>query len=396
MLAALTIRITGLNWRVLRLKTFFLVVFALVLPVAKSATVAKVELLRTPEGGIQPQAMVDAKGLLHLVYYKGDAKAGDIFYVRRDPGAATFSQPMRVNANPGAAIAIGTIRGAQMALGKNHRVHVVWNGNSEARGHHGAPLWYTRLNDAGTAFEPERDLITYAAGLDGGSSVAADPFGNVSVVWHAHEPGAPEGEANRAVFVARSIDEGKTFAREERATRKQTGACGCCGLKAFADSKGAVYILYRGAMEKVNRDEILLLSPKPGAPFEVANTHPWLIASCPMSSASFYEAKGATLAAWETASQVYFTRISAGSVVAPMAPPGQAKRKHPVAVANHRGETLVAWTEGTGWQKGGAVAWQLFDSNDKPTAEQGKQEGVPVWSLITSFAQPDGRFVVVY
>jgi len=37
-----------------------------------------------------------------------------------------------------------------------------------------APVLYTRLNDRGTGFEPERNLINFAAGLDGGSSVAAD------------------------------------------------------------------------------------------------------------------------------------------------------------------------------------------------------------------------------
>jgi len=90
------------------------------------------------------------------------------------------------------------------------------------------PLLYTRLNDAGTEFEPERNLITYAYGLDGGSSVAADPQGNVYVIWHAPQLGNTNGEAGRAVFVARSNDEGKTFQRESLATSDSTGACGCC------------------------------------------------------------------------------------------------------------------------------------------------------------------------
>src|SRR5213078_2664353 len=105
-----------------------------------------------------------------------------------------------------------------------------------------SPLLYTRLNDAGTAFEPERNLITYAAGLDGGGSVAADNQGNVYATWHAATPGNTNGEAGRAVFVARSSDEGKTFQREETVTSKATGACGCCGMRAFADQAGAVYI----------------------------------------------------------------------------------------------------------------------------------------------------------
>ena len=42
-------------------------------------------------------------------------------------------------------------------------------------------MLYTRLNDAGTAFEPQRDLIRMARGLDGGGAVAADGVGNVYV-----------------------------------------------------------------------------------------------------------------------------------------------------------------------------------------------------------------------
>jgi hypothetical protein len=54
-----------------------------------------------------------------------------------------------------------------------------------------------------------------------------------------------------------------------------------------------------------------------------------------------------------------------------------------VAVAvNGRGEMLLAWTEGTGWKKGGALAWQLFDKTGKATATKGRKEGgVPVWGL---------------
>ena len=147
-----------------------------------SAEVGRVQLTRTPHGGIQPQAMVDAKGVLHLIYLKGDPKAEDVFYVRQEPGQETFSSPLQVNSRPGSAMAIGTIRGAQLALGKSGRVHVAWNGSGSAENHAGAPMLYARLNEAETAFEPERDLITYAAGLDGGGSVAADPEGNVYVM----------------------------------------------------------------------------------------------------------------------------------------------------------------------------------------------------------------------
>src|SRR5690349_8089525 len=36
---------------------------------------------------------------------------------------------------------------------------------------------------------------------------------------------------------------------------KKAKATNCCGMKAFADANGAVYVLYRGALEMSHRDE---------------------------------------------------------------------------------------------------------------------------------------------
>jgi hypothetical protein len=63
---------------------------------------------------------------------------------------------------------------------------------------------------------------------------------------------------------------------------------------------------------------------------------------------------------------------------------------------NARGETLLAWTEGMAWKKGGSLAWQIFDKRGNPQGEMGHADGVPAWSLIAAFARPDGGFAVVY
>ncbi|MBI5773704.1 MAG: hypothetical protein HZA89_08175 [Verrucomicrobia bacterium] len=378
-----------------------LLCLAIFLPASLSAAVTPpVKLLRTPNGGLQPQAVAGADGTVHLIYHAGPEMGGDVFYTRAAAGSDAWAKPIQVNRQRGSAIAAGTIRGAQLALGKNGRVHVVWNGSAKTLGvsNEKAPLFHARLNDAGTAFEPERNIITFAYGLDGGSSVGADDAGNVFVVWHGRVPDGARGEEGRGVFLAKSADEGKTFLRERQINPATSGVCPCCGVKAFAGPGGTVAVLYRLAKSGLVRDEQLLLSRDGGQTFQVAASDPWKIGQCPMSSSSLTLAKSGVLAAWETAGQVSGALLDSTrpELKTRFTPEGAGQRKHPVIAGNPRGEVLLAWTEGTGWKRGGRLAWQLFDAGGKPTAEKGARDGVPAWGLATAFAQPDGNFVVVY
>ena len=357
--------------------------------------------IRTPHGGIQPQAVVDSNGGVHLIYFQGKASGGDIFYVRQKQGGETFTDPIPVNSEAGSAIATGTIRGAHLALGRNGRMHVAWNGAKPVAGasYKGVPMWYARLDDSGGRFEPQRNLITFAGGLDGGGSVAADAAGNVYVLWHGSAPDNSAGEPGRAVFIAKSADGGRTFSTEKAVSPKASGACGCCGMRAFTDRTGNLFALFRGASTMMDRDEVLMVSRNQGERFDVLNRSPWSIAACPMSSAAFCESKAGVFAAWETTGQIQFAAVDTATGLAgkPASPPGTAKRKHPAIASNHRGEVLLAWTEGTGWQRGGALAWQVFDASGKPIGEKGRvADGVPVWGLVAAIARPDGSFVIFH
>jgi hypothetical protein len=197
--------------------------------------------------------------------------------------------------------------------------------------------------------------------------------------------------------VARSTDDGATFQREERANAKPAGACGCCGMKAYADSKGTVYILYRAA-DGISRDMTLLVSRNHAVSFELATVNKWMINACPMSSCSFAERGSGVVAATEREGQVGFNSIEPETlkISGPASFPGGEKRRHPAVASNSEGDVVLTWTEGTAWEKGGALAWQLFDKNGKATAEKGRVDGVPVWSLPTVFAGVDGRFEIIY
>jgi hypothetical protein len=362
----------------------------------------KVSLQRTPDNGIQPQAVVDSKGIVHLLYYKGDPMAGDIYYVRQNSDGKLLTPPIRVNSHPGSAIAMGWVRGAQIAVGKGDRVHAIWNGSSKAepKGPGGNPMLYTRLNDEGTAFEPQRNLITWAGGIDGGGTLTADNQGNVYVFWHASA--GTEEEARRSVFLARSTNEGRNFLKEVKVNPNQTGACACCSMKAFIDARGLLYVLYRAAGENVNRDTTLLISHNKGKSFEQKTLARWKLDACPLTVYSITQGPSATapiLGAWKNQEQVYYAalNIEGKSLSGPISPAGSGNnRKYPVIVANAKGETLFAWTEGTAWGKGGSLMWQVFDQNGKPVGEKGYSDGVAPWSLLTAFAQANGNFVLMF
>ena len=363
-----------------------------------------VSVRHVPNGGIQPQLLTDRAGTLHLLYYAGDPAHGDLYYVKSSDAGHTWTSPLRVNSSPGTAIALGTIRGGQIAIGRRGRVHVAWNGSSLAEslgrknpepGQAGAPMLYSRLNDTHTAFEPERNLMTGTFGLDGGGTIAADASGYVYVAWHARVPGATAGESGRRVWIATSSDDGKTFTGERPATHEPTGVCGCCGMTMYSDSHAILRVLYRSATEGVHRDIYLLTSRDRARTFADRKLDIWDINACPMSSMAFAEGAGKVEGSWETAGQVYFERLT-DTNASPISAPGPGKsRKHPRLSVASNGETLFVWTDGTGWNRGGSVGWQLYDPTEKLTAEKGTVAGVPAWSFAAGAETAQG-FLILY
>jgi hypothetical protein len=111
------------------------------------------------------------------------------------------------------------------------------------------------------------------------------------------------------------------------------------------------------------------------------------------------EGQSGVVAAWETDGQIFYAGIKPGtaSFTAPQHAPGDGKdRKHPALAINARGEMILVWTEGTGWEKGGALAWQVFDKSGKPTEDKSRVDGaIPVWGLPTVVAT-DGGFTIIH
>ena len=323
-----------------------------------------VEVLQVPDGGIQPMAEIDEVGTIHLVYFTGDPMAGDVFYVEKPRHATDFTEPVRVNSQRGSVIATGTVRGAQMALGRDGRVHVAWMGSAKALPSGPgdlSPMLYARSTDLGTGFEKQRNVVRHAFGLDGGGTLAADAEGHVHVLWHAPDTGLV-GEAHRRVWLTTSIDDGQMFVREVPIA--DMGVCGCCGMTAIVSPGGRLHVLYRGFNSPDHLDMYLLTSRSPGSGFDRELLESFQIAACPMSTASAAATDNKVLVAWETDGDVAWTRVDhiAETRSAPVHPPGAGEhRKHPVLAIDPTGHAMLVWTEGMAWARGGTLHWQGFE-----------------------------------
>jgi len=364
---------------------------------------APIEFLRLPPGGMQPQLAVDTRQDIHCLWLDGEPASANVRYARIDSTNGFPTRQIQVNSQAGSALAIGTIRGPQFALGPSGTVHVVWNGSGTAtpKPPKGSPLLYSRLVPGSAGFEPQRNLIHGTADLDGGGGIAADPAGRVFAFWHAGDGQMQTREDRRKVYVAESIDDGATFSPERPITR-DGGACGCCGLRAGTDSAGQLFVTYRGARELIHRETIVLQSNDAGVSFQSSPLQDWATGSCPMSLPAIGRNGLTTQIAWETEGRIYLQTFPAGPSPStlPAAPqaavvPGPGARL-PALASNSRGETLLVWTEGTGWNRGGRLGWRLLDRFGTPTSQGGVREGIPVWSYAAVVARPDNSFLVVY
>ena len=377
------------------------------LPLALCAAVASagpVTLLEVPNAGVQPQALVDAGGKLHLLFLAGPAGESDVFHTTLNPRTKAFAKPTRVNHTAGNAVAMGSIRGAQGAWGRDGRLHVVWNASvPDADGKSHMEVCYTRSDSTGEKFEPERGLMHAGKFLDGGATIAADQQGNVYVLWHAMPleatPDAGHGEASRIIYLAKSSDDGRTFTKDAPCTDAAAGICACCSMRATTLASGELVVLYRSA-DGSGRSMQSLRSTDHGAHFKVTELQPWLINACPMSSSGLHPTPQGVMAAWETDSTIWTANLDGASMTPRKI--STTGSKHPSLARDEHGRTLLTWARDTGWQRGGTLAWSLLDAQGKVSIEstansaQDANLKVPVWSFPAAAFVKGLGFVIVH
>ncbi len=347
----------------------------------------EVEVLRAPEGGSIPQVVIDGAGTLHLIYYTGSMTSGDLWHVTRAADAADWSTPHRVNSDPHGVSGLGPIDGGQLAIGPDGLLHATWFHKDPTRFH------YSRTDHTGL-FQPQQTLSMHdEGGVESAPTVTVDDAGNVYVFWHAD----PVEDAQRRVYMAVSRENGALFDLPRAISPPAEGACGCCGLRAATDGAGVVYVSYRGAAENIRRGMRLLTSTDMGRTFADQLVDPWELNACPIATTTLSAGPDRTLVAWETDGQIYVADVD--RLDESWSPPGEAefRRKNATVAANDRGDVLLAWGDGPGWQSGGTLHWQVFDRTGRPRGDAGVGPSpIPARSVPTIAVRADGSFVLVF
>jgi len=334
----------------------------------------RVTVIRVPTAGQAQKALVGSEDTIHLLLDLPDGPR----YVKSEDEGRTFSEPIAIvdaaSQKPGL-----TFQAADLAIGKDGRVHVAMANNAWKLKLPEADwgLYYTSLVPGAKAFSPVRNLNQKPSE---GFSLAADERGAVTACFLSGK-----------LFTMESSDNGETFIASAE-FNPVWNPCDCCTTSAAYGADGKLAVLYREETDN-ERDMFVVFSDRRNATkplrTRVSGT-PWKIAGCPMTYFTIVRAGTGYVAAWPTKGQVYFARLDKGGG---LLPPGEIRtpgtsgmRNSLLALTATDGATLIAW------KNKDVLGWQLYDAKGQPQGEPAS--ATSPGSGAAGVVLQDGRFLV--
>lgn len=353
-----------------------------------------VHVVQAPAGCFVPDVVLDARGVLHMVY----ALRQNAYYVQSRDNGATLTAPVQINTAGTVEFKMGE-RGPKVAVGSDGGIHVVW-----------VDCWapgvktfvrYAHSQDGGRRFSPQR-AVSSMNGVDG-VTVTADGLGHVLVFWHVAHP--PQQEIPQATWLhlARSTDNGRTFLADEHVQiANHSGlACSMCMMRARIAADGQATLVFRGAERNI-RDFHVLKGPADGNRFTSirVNEDNWELNKCPMCGPELTPGPdGRQVCAFMSRHRVYWTVSDARLTRFQLhvaTPAGEQDEIYPTAVANRRGQVLFVWQVGPMSTTGQAtVKWARYTADGKFTGEQGTLGRTTSGTKATAFVGTDDEFYIV-
>jgi hypothetical protein len=252
--------------------------------------------LKTPPDVHEPQAAIDAKGRVFVVYATPKLVS---MSVSNDSGAS-FGDPIAVGAI--GKISVGMRRGPRVAATPN-AVVVSAIGGAVGDGHDG-DLVAWRSTTSGVSWLSAVRVSTYpGSAREGLHAMTAGPKGQVACAWLDVRSGKME------IYAAVSNDEGASFGENRLVYHSPDGSvCQCCHPSIAFDAQGMLYVMFRNELDGA-RDMYITESKDGAKTFSKARklgTGTWKIAACPMDGGALsIDADGRVTSMWRREHTVY-------------------------------------------------------------------------------------------
>jgi hypothetical protein len=271
------------------------------------------------EGASNPTVALDPRsGRSYIAWVGLEEGVFNVFLASAEEGSSDFGTPVRVNDTPGDA-APHEQAPAQVAVGTEGEVYVLWQNNTEIEGRRfpASDLRFAVSRDGGRTFD-RAIFVNDDAGEAPSSHTFHDmvvaPDGSVLVSWidareqdrarghHQHSPSTMgHGEVGPEIRVARSADGGRTFGPS---LVVDTNPCPCCRTSMAVDAEGTLFVAWRKVFHGDVRD-IVVARAVPGsdrfeAPVRVHDDG-WVFPGCPHAGPSIaIDSEGRLHVGWYT------------------------------------------------------------------------------------------------
>jgi len=314
----------------------------------------------------EPVTTTAPDGGLYVAWVNHEANnQADVMLARFNSDGAPTNSPVRVNEQAGVATAW---RGDPPSVAVADRsVYVLWTSRVESQGKKGADLYLSVSHDEGKTFTGTTKVNDDTSpGAHGMHSLAVSKDGKIYAAWlderNIQQPkpskhaGGHHMESNRELFVAQSIDGGKTFSSNRKVAEN---ACPCCKTALAVSPDGTIYASWRQVLPG-NFRHIAVASSSNGMDFSapvIVSDDKWILQGCPVSGPSLsVDAQGTLKVVWYAAGEgdapgLYLAETSdRGRTFSPRTLLMQEAVKGTPALASENNRSIAIW-QGTGAQQ---------------------------------------------
>ena len=242
-------------------------------------------------------ATSDGKVFVVWVDHTGDGKA-DVMLGRFTSDGQSQGSPVRVNPLSRAATAWSGDPPV-VFVAPDQSILVSWTAKVESAAGHATDLFVSVSRDEGRTFSKPVKVNDDTKTADHGlHSLTVDRDGRIYVAWldernvtpaPAHDAKMQQAssghhmESNREVFIASSVDGGRTFSANQRVA---TNVCPCCKTALAVSADGRVYVSWRQVLPGNFRHIAVTSSADHGKTFsepQIVSNDQWMLAGCPVS-----------------------------------------------------------------------------------------------------------------